>query len=459
MLESLRARLLFWYTALTGMVIVMFGTMVCYLAWRTRVADVDSVLRARADVLSEALSPAAGGTFDLALPPIPDVADPATLPYHAIWTPDGTPIDRSDPGLDVPRPAGPGARTRDGYREIAVIAPSGAVVVTGSSLESVHAEVWALAGTVAALGAASLLLSFAGGWWMVGRALSPIDRIGRTARTMVGGDFRARIPVERVETELGALASALNEAFDRLHGSLERQQRFTADASHELRTPLATISTEVQWALSRHRTPDDYRRSLDACRRAAGRMQNVVERLLALARAEAGADDDRRVAVTIDTLVLSVVDDLRPLADARALELHTETTPLVVHGDPDRLFDAVSNVVANAIHYNVPGGKVTVTVRAVDGGAEVAVEDTGIGIASVDLPRVFEPFFRADPARSREAGGAGLGLALTRAIVEGHGGRVTCTSVTNQGTAIRLWLARAASTSAPPLPTNRRSDP
>ncbi len=445
MLESLRARLLLWYTAMAGAVIAVFGTMVCYLAWRTQVADVDAGLRARADTLVQALEPAPDGTFDLTLPPPPDGATLASLPSHAIWTSDGTPIDRSDPDNEVPRPEGPGARTRAGRREVAVVAPSGAIVVTGRSLDAVYRELSALAGTVAALGAVSLLLSFGGGWWIVGRALQPIDRIGRTARTMVEGDFTARIPVERVETELGALANALNEAFDRLHGSLERQQRFTADASHELRTPLTTISTEVQWALARDRTPEEYRHSLDACRRAAARMQNVVERLLALARAEAGAEDDRRVPVALDEIVRLVVDDLRPLADARALRVETRTSPLVIQGDHDRLLDAVTNVVANAIHYNVPGGHVSISVREVDGGGEILVEDTGIGIAASDLPRVFEPFFRADPARSREAGGAGLGLALTRAIIERHGGRVTCTSEPDRGTAIRLWLARAVS--------------
>jgi signal transduction histidine kinase len=443
MLDSLRARLLVWYTAMAGVVIAVFGSTVCYLAWRTRVADLEASLRSRATLLIEALQPAQAGTFDLTLPPDAEGTDPATLPYHAIWTPDGTLLDRSDPDLDAPPPASTGTRTRDGHRELAVITPSGAVVLTGRSLDPVYREISGLAGTVGLLGAASLLLSFAGGWWIVGRALQPIDRIGRTARRMVGGDFTARIPIERVETELGAVAAALNEAFDRLHGSLERQQRFTADASHELRTPLATISTELQWALGRDRTAAEYRRSLESCRRAASRMQNVVERLLALARAEAGADDDRRAPIALDELVRQVVDELQGLADARNLDVRVDTTPLVVHGDPERLYDAIGNVVANAIHYNVPGGRVSISVRESDAGGEVLVEDTGIGIAPTDLPRVFEPFFRADPARSREAGGAGLGLALTRAIVERHGGRVTCTSEPARGSSFRLWLARS----------------
>lgn len=443
MLDSLRGRLLVWYTALTAIVIVVSGALVCYLAWRTRVADVDASLAARADVLVRAIEPSGAGTFDLTLPPPPDPADPETLPYHAIWTPDGVPIDRSDPDPDMPAPDAPGTRTRAGRRELTVRAPSGAIVLTGRPLDRAYAEVSALAWTVAALGLTALALSLAGGWWIVGRALAPIDRIGRTARTMVGGDFTARIPIERVETELGEVAHALNDAFDRLHGSLERQQRFSADASHELRTPLATLTTEAHWALNRERSPEEYRRSIEACRRAATRMQAVVERLLALARAESGADIDRRAPVRLDDLVRGVMDDLQPLADARSLPVHAEMSPVTIDGDADRLFDAVTNVVANAIHYNVPGGRVAVTVREDAEGGVITVTDTGIGIAAADLPRVFDPFFRADPARGRDGGGAGLGLALTRAIVERQGGRVTCTSELCQGTEVTMWLARS----------------
>ncbi|MGE4056005.1 MAG: ATP-binding protein [Vicinamibacterales bacterium] len=447
MLDSLRGRLLFWYTAAAGAVIAIFGAMVCYLAWRTRVVDVDTALHARATALVNALRPAPGGTYDLVIPPLPIDVDRAALPYHAIWAPNGTVIDMSSFDAEIVKPRDSGASTRGGHREVALVSSTGPTVLVGRSLEPIYTEISGLAGTVALLGAMSLLLSFAGGWWIVGHGLQPIDRIGRTARSMVEGHFDARIPIDRVESELGELARALNEAFDRLHGSLERQQRFSADASHELRTPLATISTETQWSLARERSLDEYRHSLDVCRRAAVRMEGVVERLLALARARHAADAYRHVPVPLGPLVQSVLQDLRPLADAKALSVSTECSDLVdvvVDGDPDRLFDAVTNVVANAIHYNVPGGRVSVTIRDCLGGGEITVADTGIGIAPSDLPRVFEPFFRADPARSREAGGAGLGLALTRAIVEAHGGRVTCSSQPDHGTAVRLWLASSS---------------
>ena len=240
MFESLRARLLVWYTAILAIVIAVFGAAVCYLAWRTRVADVDAILWTRAQALAAALQPAAAGTFDLVLPAEPANGRTPSPIDHVLWNAAGHPIDRSNPDVDVPLPVSPGARTRDGRREVVLAAASGVTVLVGRDLADIRAEIWSLAGAIAPVGVAALALSLAGGWWLVGRALTPIDRISRTAGEMVGGNFAARIPIDRVETELGHLARALNEAFDRLHASLERQQRFTADASHELRTPLAT---------------------------------------------------------------------------------------------------------------------------------------------------------------------------------------------------------------------------
>jgi two-component system OmpR family sensor kinase len=323
---------------------------------------------------------------------------------------------------------------------LTVSSSSGAVILVGRSLEDLRRDVWALAALLLAAGGAVLALSLVAGWLFAGRALAPITRINGTARRMMQGDLSARIPVERVETELGQVAGALNGAFDRLQASLDRQRRLTADVSHELRTPLATVSAEVQWALGRERTLDAYRESLAVCRRAAGRMQAIVERLLTLARVETLTNRDVAVTVRLDEIVARAVDDLAPQAASRNLTVTVDTIPAGVTGDPDRLLEAITNVIANAIAYNVPEGTVTVSMRLHDGAAEVVVADTGIGIAPSDVSLVFDPFFRADHARSRDAGGAGLGLTLTRSIIERHGGRVTCASEHGKGSVFTLRL-------------------
>lgn len=441
MLESLRARLLVWHTAIVSMVIAGFGGTVCYLVWRAGIVDIDDQLRNRAIVLSEALRPAERDTFDLTIPAAPD-----NQTYHALWNVNGGLIDQSDDTLAIPRPVVTGPRTRSGHRELAVDAPSGARILVGHDLAELRRQVWKLAALLFGTGAGVLTLSIAGGWLFAGRALAPINRINHTARQMIDGDLAARIPVERVETELGQVARALNGAFDRLQASLDRQRRLTADVSHELRTPISTISTEVQWSLNRARAPEAYRDSLGVCQRAAQRMQSIVERLLSMARVETPATSDRSDHVRLDDIVKQAATDLSPLANHRELTLAVDVVPATVIGDPDRLLEAVTNVMANAIAYNVPKGRITTTLMSRANRLQLAIADTGVGISDDDLPLIFDPFFRADYARTRDAGGAGLGLALARSIVERHGGSITCTSTLGEGTTVTIDLPAASAT-------------
>ena len=438
MFSSLRGRLLVWFGTLVFVVILIFGVLIGYAAWRSLVADVDAQLQARANLLVAALQPAGEDTFDLRLPTAalrPD--DPV---QHAIFTSAGALIDRSDPDSTLTADEWGGLRTAEGRRELTMRGPSGSVVIVSRSLEPVYAEVRSLATTMAGVGAVALAASLIGGWFLVGRALAPIDRIGKTARAMVAGDLTARVPVDRVETELEVLAVALNDAFQGLHEALERQRRFTADASHELRTPLTTLATETQWALSRPRTPEEYQHSLDVSRRAAARMQGVAERLLALARAESSPAEPARDRVALDHLVAEVARDLQPLATARSLRIEIDAVPAFVDIDVIAMTDAITQVLSNAIQYSAEGGAIRIATRASAESVTLNVSDEGFGIPADALPRVFEPFFRADPARQRDPGGAGLGLAVARAVVLRHGGRISCQSEAGAGTTITIEL-------------------
>jgi signal transduction histidine kinase len=443
MFSSLRARLIAWYTAMFALVVAVFGLVVGALVWQSRIAEIDAALATRADAIVQAIQPAPAGTFDLRLPPgfRPNDADDW---YHGVWTSDGALIDRSDAAPPTATDLRTGAATRDGRRELVLRAPTGPLVLVGRSLDVIAADLWTLVGFMTISGVVALAVTLVGGAWLVRRALLPVDRVGRTARAMMEGDLAARIPTGRVETELEQMASALNAAFDRMQASIAQQRRFTADASHEFRTPLATMTTEIQWALGRARTADELARSLEVCQRAAARMHGVAERLLALARAEAPEADFRRDPVRLDELARAVTVDLAPLAAARRLDIQvhlaTGPQPAVVRGDADALREALTIVVANAIDYNVDDGRVDVEVKAEGDRAIVTVRDTGVGIDPADLPRVFEPFFRADPSRGRSRGGAGLGLAVARAIVTRHGGTIDCESQPGQGTTVRLRL-------------------
>jgi heavy metal sensor kinase len=446
MLSSLRARLLLWYTLILAVVIATFAGTICYLFWRSLVADVERGLQASATPLAEGLRPAGSGDFDLVLPAEFRLAEgsPPSLTYFAAWNGAGELIDRSA-ALEVPAPDGPGIRTRDGRLELTVAGPGGALVLVGRDLGDAQGDVLAFAGMAAAGGLGALVISLLGGWFLVGRALAPVARISDAAAAMSAGDLTARIAVERTENELEQVALALNQAFDRLHLAVENERRFTADASHELRTPLATISAEIEWALGRERSAEEYRRCLETCRRAADRMRLLVERLLTLARLDQAELVLQRVPVGLTPVVHDALAIVQPLAERRHVTIETHLDATTVSGDRDRLTDLVTNLFSNAIQYNRDGGRVHVDVWPEDGDACLRVRDTGIGIAPDDLPRVFERFYRADKARTTHSGGAGLGLAIAKWIVEAHGGRIACESTIDRGTEVTVRLPRVTS--------------
>jgi len=440
MLESLRVRLLAWYSLILVIVIGTFGATVCYLYWRSLVREIDLDLGERARAVASALRPAPGGTFDLELPAAGgrDFGGPGEgAPYYAIWTAAGALVAASEPDPGEPPPAAPATRRLAGRREVVVTAAGGAIVLVGRDAADARREVWSLAGTVGTVGLLALGLSLAGGWFLAGRALAPVARISRTAAAMSAGDLAARIPLERTESELEQVAVSLNAAFDRLEQARRMERRFTADASHELRTPLTTLWTETEWALARPRAGDEYRQSLKTCLAAAVRMRAVVEGLLTLARADAGETEPTRVAVGLRRVAEEAVALLRPVAERRRIAVTGGGDEVGVAGDPDRLREMVSNLVSNAIGYNVDGGTVDVVVTHA-GGARLTVADSGVGIAPEDLPRVFDRFYRADPARARNPGGAGLGLAVAKAVAESHGGTIGCTSEPGRGTRVEV---------------------
>ena len=316
MRESLRVRLVLWYALVLTLVIVLFGGAVVYQSWRAMMAGVDAELDAYAREVIKALKPVEGGRFDLELPP-----EAATYffrregghPYYIIRGPKGELVDQSDPELHVGRPV----NAVEERREKSFQAAGGATVVVGRDIADLRRARWALFLNVALAGIATLAVAIFGGWFVAGRALAPIKRISQTAQAMSQGDLNARIAVEHTETELGQVASTLNEAFDRLRLAVEQERRFIADASHELRTPISVLRAETEWALDRDRTVQQYRDALTVGRRAALRMQDIVERLLALVRADVARDMQEPAPVAMRTLIDDVVTWLAPMAQTR----------------------------------------------------------------------------------------------------------------------------------------------
>ena len=345
-----------WYALVLALVVVSYGGAVVYQSWRSTMAGVDAELEVYAREIRNALKPVEGGRFDLELPP--DAAAyffrrEGGRPYYVIWGPGGELVDQSDPEIQAGR-----VRDRSGR-------PAREVVPGGWRRDSAdrprrHRPAaranggWSL--NVALAGLATLAVAVFGGWFVAGRALAPINRISRTARAMSEGDLNARIAVEQTESELEQVASTLNTAFDRLRLAVEQERRFIADASHELRTPLSVLRAETEWALDRDRSTHEYKAALTVGRRAALRMQDIVERLLALVRADVAPDERDFAPVAMRPLIEDVAGWLAPMAQARGVRLSVCGPPLTVHGDAEQLREALNNVVANAILYNKPGG-------------------------------------------------------------------------------------------------------
>ena len=289
-------------------------------------------------------------------------------------------------------------------------------------------------------GAAVLGLGLAGGWWAASRAIRPIDDISATAAKIAAGDLSQRISLTDTENELGRLAGVLNSTFARLESAFSNQAQFTSDASHELRTPVSTILLETQTALSRGRTSSEYRETLQACQRAAQRMRLLIESLLALARLDAGQQLLRRDECDLSAIVARSIELIRPLATSRGITIQTTLSKALCRGDATRLAQVSDNLLSNAADYNQEGGEIRISTANGQDIVTLIVTNTGAGIAAEDLPHIFERFYRADKARTGNGGHSGLGLAITNAIVQAHGGHITVRSEPGSQTTVTVRL-------------------
>jgi heavy metal sensor kinase len=377
-------------------------------------------------------------------------AEGETAVYYSIWASDGKLIDQSDPLLGIPRPRQPRARNRGEFREVSVLGPANSLVLVGQSIRGQREQLRNLAALILGVGAAGIGIVLAAGWFLAGRALAPIKRISRAAAAVSASNLTERIDATRMETELADLAVSFNDAFDRIQHAFEQQTRFTADASHELRTPLTIVLSQAELALKQSRSEAEYREMLDAIRRAAQRMKGVVEGLLTLARADAGQTALSTERFDLRDLVEETCKMLKPIAAERNITIDERLARAPMAGDRDRLSEAVANLISNAIRYNVPGGRVEVTLDADAEELTLRIADTGPGIPDEDRQFIFDRFYRVDKARTRSVDGSGLGLAITKWIIDAHGGSVSVEGGAHGGTVFEVKLKRDTSSHLAP---------
>ncbi len=287
-----------------------------------------------------------------------------------------------------------------------------------------------------------LVLASAGGYWLSRRALTPVDQITRAAHDINSNNLARRLAVPRTGDELQRLSETLNSMLGRLESSFNRITQFTADASHELRTPLALMRTTTEVSLRTSQTVADYREAQQEVLSELQKTSSLVEKLMLLARADAGMETLQRAPVNVAECLRGACKDGQILANAKQLKFAEDiaTEELFVEGDPHALHRLFVILLDNAVKYTAPGGSVTVGLRQRNGSAIAEFRDTGIGIAADDLPNIFDRFYRADKARSREFGGVGLGLSIARWVAEAHRGSIDVESTPGVGSAFSVRL-------------------
>jgi heavy metal sensor kinase len=290
----------------------------------------------------------------------------------------------------------------------------------------------------------TFVATISGTLMLVWMGLLPLHRLSEAVSKVTPRDFSLPVDDTKLPTELRPIADKLVGTLAALKQAFAREKQALGDISHELRTPLAAILMTTELALRKPRKEEEYREMLGDCRTSAEQMNQIIERMLTLARLDAGAAQLRTQPVDVGNLASQCAAVVRPLAEAAGLTLTVDSPrrsrEAELATDPDKLREVINNLLHNAVQYNRPHGKIHLSVARENGHVRVEVEDTGIGIESEQVEHIFERFYRADPSRHNDGLNAGLGLAIVREYVELLSGTIRVESQPGQGTRFRVEL-------------------
>ncbi|MDA1329762.1 MAG: HAMP domain-containing protein [Chloroflexi bacterium] len=463
---SLRARLTIFYTAVLGVVLVLFGLAMFGLISTVLLRQVDNTLdRAARDLLFVTRVDEAGHfVFSQRVS-----LDSSVI--SQIWDEAGVLVATSqavEPDSPLRNPLDPDNLNSDQpiYRDVMIsnlrfrvltvpLQASGepiGVLQTATSLTVINAVRGELIQFLLILSAIAILVAGFIGWASAWRALAPLSTVTNTALQITrADDLSRRIPLtSSPDDEVGRLISAFNDTISRLEELFSAQRRFVADVGHELRTPLTVIRGNIDLMRREGAADVEFLHSVEL---EVDRLTRLVEDLLILAQAESGKLPMELRRVELDTLVLEVFSQARVLSGEDMEMRIGEIDQVMVCGDRDRLKQVTLNLISNAIKYTLKGGKIRVDLRKNDSWAEIAVHNTGEGIPSKELPHIFERFYRGDKARHRDNEGTGFGLGLSIAywIVRNHGGNIEAQSDKKSGTLFTVRLPLATGECLPPI--------
>jgi heavy metal sensor kinase len=459
--RSLAFRLGAWYTLLLGATFVLVGAATFYGLQQYLHANLRDSLSRRSTQVEQILTQAPAVVSNTAIAQeieirvAPEFNNrfvrvtrlPATPIYRS-----GPPADRSFDPTALSAVALPNTAAISTVREqhlmtrtTPVKAASGDYLLElGVSMQSIDEGLARLLDLLALLLPVLIVCAAGGGYWLVNRALRPVDQLSQTAEQMSLQNLTLRLPVGPSGDALERLAISLNNMLGRLRDSVQTSRRFLADASHELRTPLTVIKGELQeLAHASHLTTGDVRERVGSVLEEVARLEHLVSGLLVLSRLDAGETRSDWVHVDLAELALNTAEHMRLMAEDRGIEIDLSALrKAVILGDRARLKQIIVNLLDNAIRFTPRGGCVTLRTASDDSGAVLEISDTGIGIPAASIAQVFDRFFRVDAARSREDGGAGLGLSIVKSICAAHGAEIDVESLINNGSSFRVRFPR-----------------
>src|SRR5262245_35701320 len=450
---SIRVRLTGWYIVALFLMMVVYATATFFAVRHEFLEQLDEQLFDDFETAEGFLAPAAAGQIVWSGDRHHD-PDYDEERGSDVWSTSGEPIYRSMGSAALPPAAIAAASATPRYESVqkngrrwrtltgtSLVGGRAVVLRVSRSEDRLRTQLWEIL-VVLVLGLPLVVaLAGMGGYALARRALAPIDHLATEARRITAERLHERLSVPNEHDEIGRLASVINDTFARLESSFGQLRRFTADASHELRTPLSVIRGLGEMGLKETRTPAEYKEALGSMLEEVDRLTTLVDTLLRLSHADAGTVRLSPEPVNVGQLTREVVSSLGILAEERSQRIRVDAADTVsITADRLVLREALTNVVDNAIKYGPRGSAIDIRVCADGDEAIVAVADEGPGIAMDDRERIFDRFFRLDEARSRDGGGAGLGLAIARWAVEANGGHISVDSRPTGGSIFRIVL-------------------
>ena len=277
-------------------------------------------------------------------------------------------------------------------------------------------------------------------YFFIGYALKPLQNLGEQIEDIQAKNLKHLVVSDQSSIEIEQLTNAFNEMLERLSNTFAAQRQFSANAAHELRTPLAVMCTKLE-VFEKNNNPSaaEYQETVHMIRMQTSRLSHVIDILLEMTDLQSAQKQDR---ISLADMAEEVICDLTAVADKKEITITQNPGTAEIIGNDTLIYRAIYNLVENAIKYNHTGGNVTVSIKEDGEFATVIISDNGPGIQQEDWQHIFEPFFRVDKSRSRDMGGAGLGLALVKEIARQHGGDVYVVQSSKNGTEIALKLRR-----------------